>query len=233
MAMMLKDAGGEVGLDLDGKLSGVPTLHPDQRGALAAALKSGRVTASMQIAALIGKGGTLMGTAPPGSFRLFGPIGTASSDDRPTLRWQALPGAARYAITVVDDLEHSEAASGTAEGTTSGTASWKVPVALPRGRVYRWFVVARKDGVEVQSPTRSDPPARFLVLDRAQSESVQRNLSGAGRSHLARGMVYFTSGLLDEAEMEFRELSRMNPNSPVAKRLLDSVRTVRTTPRRQ
>ncbi len=233
LALTLKDAGGEVGLDQRGMLSGVPTLRPDQRGALAAALKSGRVMVSKQIAALVGKGGTLMGPAAPGPFRLFGPIGTASADDRPTLKWQPLPGATGYTVTIVDDLEHSEAATGTVTASSDGTVSWKPTVPLPGGRVYRWFVAAHKDGAEVQSPTRSDPPARFLVLERAHAESVQRNLAGAGRSHLARGMAYFTAGLLDEAEGEFQALVRMNPNSTVVKRLLDSVRAVRATPHHQ
>jgi predicted RNA polymerase sigma factor len=71
------------------------------------------------------------------------------------------------------------------------------------------------------------PEARFKVLSRAEAEEVTRALSESKASHLARGVIYTRAGLLAEAEQEFEALLKLNPQSRVARKLLNDVRAMR------
>ena len=46
-------------------------------------------------------------------------------------------------------------------------------------------------------------------------------------SHLALGVFYTRAGLLNEAEREFQRLVKLNPQSELARKLLQSVRSIR------
>jgi hypothetical protein len=103
----------------------------------------------------------------------------------------------------------------------SETTEWKVTQALKRGEVYVWTVVAVIDGKEVVSPGPAASEMKFQVLSMRSLE--QLNTLKKTRSHLALGVFYANAGLTAEAQQEFRELARLNPNSKLANKLLKAV----------
>lgn len=71
-------------------------------------------------------------------------------------------------------------------------------------------VVERK---EIVSPGAAAPEVKFQVLSASNLQSlVQLKRT---RSHAALGVFYAKVGLLTEAEREFRELVRLNPNTKI------------------
>jgi hypothetical protein len=138
------------------------------------------------------------------------------------LRWRPLSGATSYTVTILDPSFSVVATSQPSQATT-----WTVSRKLERGRIYSWQVAAVKDGKEVISPTAPAPEARFKVLDREKAAELERLEKTHTNSHLALGVLYGQSGLLNDAEREFSALLRENPQSAVAQELLRSVRTAR------
>ena len=215
----LNDGGGRVTLDTDGNLLGVRAGLRDEQ-AVKDALQHGRVQLPPSLRELRGgQSGTLMGDGRAG-FRLLAPVGVVIESDRPTLRWSALEGAASYTVTVYDSNLTQVAAS-----DPLTTTEWAVPTALVWGRTYLWQVRAVKDGSEVIAPPPAGSRVKFRVLEQAKVEEVERARGSHGNSHLVMGLVYAEAGLLVEAAREFEALLRANPQSPTARRLLQSVRS--------
>jgi predicted Zn-dependent protease len=106
------------------------------------------------------------------------------------------------------------------------TTNWSPIVELARGRIYSWQVASLKDGKQQVSPAPPEPEARFKVLSKATVDELS-NVEKSGNSHLVRGAMYARAGLLDDAERELRALLAANPNSQIAKQLLQSVRAKR------
>jgi hypothetical protein len=98
---------------------------------------------------------------------------------------------------------------------------------LPRGGLYSWQVTARKEGQEIISPAAPAPEARFKVLEGAKLSELERTEAAYADSHLTRGVLYAQAGLLEDAEQQLRALLKANPNSSVARSLLQSVQTLR------
>jgi hypothetical protein len=142
--------------------------------------------------------------------------------DRPTFHWKALDGAVSYTVAILDK-DFNEVIS--SEPLT--TTSWTPPRALARGKVYLWQVTALKDGKRINSPSAPAPEARFKVLGQAELGQINRIIQSQPESHLALGIVYLRDGLLDEAESEFKSLAKANPDSPVARKLLQQVQALR------
>lgn len=131
----------------------------------------------------------------------------------PTLRWTAVDMAQAYRVRIYD-------AEGRAlvDEVTDKT-SLVPPVPLERGRAYAWRVAVRFS--ESDSWTDS-APARFKVLS-AESvsdiEAVRARLPG---SRLALGAAYESVGLYREAAAEYRKLLLQNPDSALARRLVEA-----------
>jgi len=67
---------------------------------------------------------------------------------------------------------------------------------------------------------------KFQVL--SDNDLQKLNQLKRTRSHLALGVFYGKVGFLAEAEREFQELVRLNPDDQVAEKLLRSVRVLRS-----
>lgn len=78
-------------------------------------------------------------------MQLLGPPdGGVLSTTRPTLRWDAFPGAAFYQVNILDDQGRD-----VVRDSTAGT-SYTLPFDLQRGRNYEWFVQAMdSNGTEI------------------------------------------------------------------------------------
>ena len=217
----LNDGGKRVTLDANGNIDGLAPLQDSSSQAVRRALATGQVEAP-DLSELIGVKGRLLGPTNDGvEFSLISPVGIVTRSARPTLRWQPLSGATSYTVTILDGSYNVVATSPPLTTTT-----WSPKVELDRGRIYSWQVASSKDGKQQVSPAAPEPEARFKVLSKATVDELS-NVEKSGNSHLARGAVYARAGLLDDAERELRALLAANPNSQVAKELLQSVRAKR------
>jgi len=217
--------GSRVRIDEAGQITGLETLAPADQQAVAQAFKTQEVEIPESLATVRGGVDTLRSGSGPGiSFPILGPVGTAVITDRPTLRWGALSGARSYVVNVYDRNFSKVAAS---ELQTS--TEWTPPRPLERGQVYSWHVVAVREGQELTSPQPPAPEARFIILDETKTEALERARQSYAESHLTMGTLYARAGLLDEAEREFQLFLRAHPGSRIARKLLHSVQTLRTS----
>lgn len=145
------------------------------------------------------------------TFNLIGPLTTVISNDHPTFRWTALNGAESYIVSVFDRDLHLVRVS---DPLTD--RQWSIPDRLEAGVVYTWIVTALKDGQEITAPG-SPARAEFRVLEKSELAEVNSLLTKA-RSHAARGVLYAETGLLDDAEFEFKvHLSKCSSDERVRK----------------
>ena len=114
-----------------------------------------------------------------------------------------------------------------AESPTLTTTEWRPALPLPRGVAYSWQVTASGDGYERTAPAPPAPEARFKVLEREQVAALARARRRVPRSHLLLGMQCAAAGLLDDAERELSALVSVDPDSRLARELLESLRSAR------
>jgi hypothetical protein len=225
---VLKDGDGLVTLDSRGHISGVAVGEHNTRRLLAAALRSQRLEQPSVLDRLIRQPGTQLGIdSERPSFALERPVGTVVQSERPAFSWRPLPGAASYNVSVFDTQLNEVARS-----ETLTTTAWRPARALRRGAIYRWQVVAVKDGREVLLPSPTAPEAKFKVIEHRQAQALARARRRYANSHLALGVLYAQVGLLDEAETELQALADDNPDSTVARKLLQSLQAWRPAQRK-
>jgi anti-sigma factor RsiW len=223
----LDDGGRLVVFDARGGLRGLGALSSDARSAVRRSLETHRVETPRVLDGLAGaESGVLMGGATVAGeqagvpFALVGPVGRVVREDRPVLRWRSLAGAVSYRASVVNSNFQI-----VDESLPTHATEWTPPAPLGRGQTYYWQVTATlADGGEIISPGTPAPRAKFRVLEESAADELRRLEESASESHLARGVLYARAGLVEEAEAEFRKLVTMNPRSPVARKLLQSVR---------
>ena len=216
----LNDGPGQVTLDEEGNLAGVPAEYQQT---VKQALTSQQISTPHMLSELIGKSGVLMGPAEEGHpIALLSPVGTVVVGVRPVFRWRALAGAEGYVVKIYDADFNEVAASPQLSGTV-----WTATRSLERGRTYSWQLTARAGGKEIVSPIKPAPDAKFMVLNQARAGEIAHAKNATGNSHLTLGILYAQSGLLDDAEREFQALLRANPQSPLVRKLLRTVREKR------
>ena len=214
----VNDGGSRITLDRQGNLAGIRAAPRDEQS-IKAALQTGRVKVPASLAALRGASGTLMGQPVQRGLRLLAPVATISETDRPVFRWSALDGADSYTVTLFDVDLNQVATSG-----PLATTEWRAPDRLERGKTYIWQVRAVKGGQETVAPAAGAARVKFKVLEHAQAEAVERARKAYAGSHLLMGLIYADAGLLADAEREFGDLLKANPQSSVVRTLLHRVR---------
>jgi len=217
----LNDGDSVLSLDQEGKLSGADALPPAYQDRVKRALSSQKIERSSQLQGLARPSSTLMGSNNQSrEFAVIEPVGNVVLSNQPSFRWSALEGASSYVVEVYDDQFKLVASS---QQVTDRT--WTTQLA--RGKVYSWQVKAIKDGQEVTSPRPPAPQAKFRVLDQTKANEITKAKRAYASSHLTLGLLYADAGLLKEAEQEFRLLSRANPESEIARKLLREVQRIR------
>ena len=78
------------------------------------------------------------------------------------------------------------------------------------------------------APVAPAPRAQFRVLDQETMEALENVRAQQPNSHLTLGVLYARAGLLNDAEREFQELVKENPDSEVAGKLLRCVQAWHT-----
>lgn len=217
----LNDGGGRIVLDAQGNVSGIQTA-PGYDQAVKDALRTERVKLPASLREIRSQSGTLMGGGQT-EFSVRAPVGIVIETDRPAFRWTALDGGASYTVTVYDSNLNKVAESGPLTST-----EWTLPSALARGRIYIWQVRATKDGQQVVAPSPAAGRAKFKVLEQSKIDQIALSRRSGVKSHLVLGLLYADAGLLSEAEQEFNALLAANPDSPTARKLLQSVRQAKT-----
>lgn len=212
---------GRLKIDEKGNVQGLENLSPAAQNAVKQSLQTGKITVAAN--SLGGNAGVLMsgGSEENGvPFALQTPVGKVIRENQPVLRWKSLSEAASYQVAIVDEKFRVVEQSGKLTST-----SWKPSKPLPRGANYSWQVTAtRNDGTETVSPSSPAPQARFRVIEQNLYDDLQRLENSRSKSHLALGVLYAKAGLKQEARREFEKLVRQNPNSKLARQLLQGVK---------
>lgn len=136
---------------------------------------------------LIAEAPVLRGEPSDRSFALRKPVGTVVVDDRPTLRWDAVPGATSYTVAIARADDGSVVVTG-----STAAESWRPEVQLARGRTYTWQVTAKTPGGSIVAPGSTGAEARFHVGAPFEEKG----------SYLQRGVALANLGALDEAERQ-------------------------------
>jgi anti-sigma factor RsiW len=219
----LRDPAGELRLD---PAAGLVRLDP-LPAAVTHAVRTGAVELPALLGNLIGTEGMLRGPAAMGRFELQAPVGTVVMADRPLFTWRPAEGATHYVVTVSD-------AAGAKELLKSPPLTetrWRPERPLSRGQTFSWEVSALRDGDEISSvPQPPAPEARFRLLDAEKARELEAARKAHAGSHLTLGVLYAGAGLLDDAERELAALAAANPESALARGLLESVRARRSPP---
>lgn len=220
----INDGNQKITVDVTGNVAGLDHLKPADAQIVKETLLAQNIARPSELSELVGEQGVLRGNASAGqTFRLLSPARIVTANDRPTFKWEALPGATSYRVYIGDADNREVADSGELSSTVT---EWTPSNPLPRGRVFSWAVVAKADGNDVISPAASQPEMRFKVLSGEVLRELEA-LQNSSRSHLAMGIFYARVGMLNEAEREFKILARQNPNSPFALKLLRSIQSWR------
>jgi anti-sigma factor RsiW len=215
----LNDGEGAITLDREGKLSGADHLPPAYQSMLKDALMNQRLERSPLLKGLVRPSSALMsGDKQGNTFSVLEPVGRVLLSDGPTFRWSPLNGATGYIVEVYDEKFNLVATS-----PQLTEHSWTAPQPLRRGGIYSWQVNAIKDSQEIKSPRPPARQAKFRILDPAKANELAQARRTYASSHLALGLLYAQAGLLEESQQEFRALQKANPNSEIARRLLENV----------
>jgi hypothetical protein len=198
-------------------------VPPEIKRDIASALVAEKIAAPAVLNSLAPESTILRGNGNTGApFRLLSPGRIVIIESSPIFKWGQLAGASAYRVYVLDARGHQVAKS---EDLSSAITEWRPIAPLNRGDIYSWVVIAIVDGKEIVSPGAAAPAMKFQVLTASDLEKL--NELKATHSHLALGVFYARVGLLSEAEHEFQELVRLNPDAKATKTLLRSVRLVR------
>jgi hypothetical protein len=220
---VLKDAGGEVIIDRDGRITGLDGVSENSRQYVARAALSEQIVPSDVLRRLSGEPGSVRGNNDGSQgFRLLYPVRRVVTEARPVFRWESLPGVSSYRVYVLDQDGNGVSQS---EELPPTQTQWEASASLRRGQIFSWVVTALVDGKKVVSPSASAPEIKFAVLSRADFKELSQLKKS--NSHLVLGVFYARVGLLNEAEREFEGLVELNPQSELPRKLLQSVRTIR------
>jgi hypothetical protein len=217
--VVVNDARGEIAIYKDGRVTGLDELSDETRQQIARAALSGRVESAAVLKDLAAQRSELRGGPDSKEIKLLYPTRRVIIEDHPVFSWNKLPEAASYQVYVLDTHGNEVVRS---EVLPVSRTKWHVNKHLQRGQTFSWVVAAIVDGKEIISPGASESEMKFAILSSADLQEL--NHLKKQESHLALGVFYARTGLLNNAEREFQILVQANPQSELAKLLLQSVR---------
>jgi hypothetical protein len=216
---VVRDGALVFGLSGDGVVSGLDAFPAAWRERIAGALHTGRLPLAPFAGELAGSAAALRGAGEADDFALVAPVATAVAEAAPLFRWDAVPGAQSYRVRVFT-ADFSLAA----ESPPLTAPRWRPNAPLPAGETLSWQVTATiLDGEEITAPRPPAPEARFVVLAEREAAALSAALREVGASRLGRAVAYAAAGCRQDAAKELAALAAENPDSPLARDLLDSV----------
>ena len=218
--VLINDAPGQIAIYKDGRVTGLDDLSEESRQQIARAALSEQVEPAAVLKDLAAHRSDLRGGPDPDKeIKLLYPTRRVIIEDQPVFSWKQLPEAASYQVYLIDargsEIVRSEVLPAT-------QTKWRISEHLRRGQTFSWVVACIVDGKEIISPSAAEPEMKFAVLSSADLQELDHLKKED--SHLALGIFYARTGLLSNAEREFQILVAANPQSELAKRLLQSVR---------
>jgi hypothetical protein len=214
----LNDRGaGRLALLASGEVTGIAGLDPQERAWVSQALRAAHLP-SPENPWAAPQGGVLRGPELKDGFRLLAPVDTRVLSERPEFRWEALPGAGSYQVTVFTEDEQVVAQSGSLTAT-----EWQPGAPLPRQRKLAWQVTARRGAETVTEPSPPQPRAFFEAVPAAAAARIEAVQGTPTPSHLLLAALYAHEGLGQQAARELALLAERNPGSPLVKRLQESL----------
>ncbi len=212
---VLKD--GSVTVDKVGGKVRVKSGGRDLVSVVAAAvekkLRTGKLPADMQVAMLDSDD---MVRGPQGTIEInkISPKPASIAPNTPSFKWEAVDGADKYRVEV------SKLDGTTALYEETSVNEFQSTKALTTG-YYKWTVWVRLGEYAEWNPSQA---IWFRVLSKNESDLLSGAKARYSDSHLVMGTVYEKLGMNDEAQSEFKALVRENPNSKLARKMLDGVR---------
>jgi hypothetical protein len=197
-------------------LAGLDALPREYQDRVRTALQARVAEPPAILAELRGRAGTLMGAGPRDAFGPIEPLATVTLSDRPTFRWQPLPGAESYTVTLADDGLRPIAQSPPLSGT-----DWTPADGLPRGRVYVWQVTARRGAETRTAPAPPAPLARFGVVDQETARAIEKVAREHAGSHLLLGILHAQAGVTAEALRHLEQVPAADPHYATARRTIE------------
>src|SRR4029079_9353348 len=214
----LNDRNGRITVDENGELKGLDELSTTMKNAVVETARSQRLSFSPVLKKLKPDRATLRGSNLEG-FKVLSPVNTVIVMTSPVFHWQPMQRATRYQVYVLDENGNEIIRS---EELGANLTQWAPSRALKRDALYSWVVTALVNGKEIVSPGPGSSEVRFQIISVAAFKEL-RQLRKT-RSHLALGTFYARHGMLDDAEIEFRALLNINPESTIAKQLYQTCR---------
>lgn len=150
------------------------------------------------------------------SFALLAPVGETVLENMPEFRWEKVPNAKSYRISILDQ-DFNEVL--TAEVSRN---SFKPSKALKTGAKYLWRVEAQTESGKIVAPLPPQPPAVFRVAP-ASAKSRIASLKKNENDRLKLVVFYAQEGMLDYAVCTLKEILAKNPKHKSARRLLSQV----------
>ncbi len=150
------------------------------------------------------------------AFSLFAPVGETVLEDMPEFRWEKVPNAKSYRISILDQ-DFNEVLTTEVSGN-----SFKPGKALKTGAKYLWRVEAQTENGKIVAPLPPQPPAVFRIAP-ATTEIRIASLKKNENDRLKLAVFYASEGMLDSAVCTLKEVLKKNPKHKAARRLLAQV----------
>ncbi len=150
------------------------------------------------------------------TFALLAPVGETVLENAPNFRWEKVPNAKSYRISILDQ-DFNEVLTAEVSGN-----SFKSDNPLKPGAKYLWRVEAQTESGKIVAPLPPQPPAVFRVA-LATAESRIAFLKKNETDRLKLAVFYAQEGMLDSAACTLKEILTKNPKHKAARRLLAQV----------
>lgn len=163
---------------------------------------------------LRGNGQNSNSAAP--TFALLTPVGETVLENAPDFRWEKVPNAKNYRISILD-ADFNEVLTAEVSGN-----SFKSDKSLKPGAKYLWRVEASIENRKIVAPLPPQPPAVFRIAS-VTAESRIVSLKKNENDRLKLAVFYAQEGMLESAACTLKEILVTNPKHKVARRLLAQV----------
>lgn len=150
------------------------------------------------------------------TFALLTPVGETVLENAPNFRWEKVPNAKSYRISILDQ-DFNEVLTAEVSGN-----SFKSDTPLKPGAKYLWRVEAQTETGKIVAPLPPQPPAVFRVAP-ATAESRIASLKKNENDRLKLAVFYAKEGMLDSAACTLKEILAKTPKHKSARRLLAQV----------
>ena len=211
----LRDGGGPIGLTIQGNLTGTGNLSAADAALLTSTLANHHLPTPATATAPTT--GTLRGTpSSADTFALHAPVSEVTLPT-PSFKWQQLPAATSYRVSLYDDAFQL-----VAQSPNLTTTTWTLDRTLTPGQAYNWVVRASTPHGTVHSPRPPALDARFTV---ATTDTLARIAAAQHQPHphLLLAAIYAASNMTDLAHAELTTLQQQNPNSALVQDLARSL----------